>query len=362
MQITHDLDIGGLQQVVVNICKTIDRSIFDISVLCLRRKGEFAPAVEEMGIEVLSIPQPAAGADYLSFLKVAGILKRKRIQVIHTHNTQPFIDGTIAALLSGVKKIIHTDHARDFPDKKRYMVAEWLMSQFASRVVGVSDHTSQNLERYERISRRKIVTIVNGIDENLYNITIDRKKKRKELGLSIRGPVIGLGVRLTEQKGITYLLQAMPLIIKAFPDISLVIAGKGPLRDSLIDESNALGISDNVYFVGPRLDMPELLKLFDLYVLPSLWEGLPMVLLECMAARCPILATRVGGNAIAITHDYTGSLIEPGNPARIAGETIRILSDEQVRKRYSITGYDVLRRHFTAEIMTRKYEKLYLNG
>ena len=109
-----------------------------------------------MGIRVLYLPQKKDGTDYLAFLKVAKILRQEKTDVIHTHNTQPFIDGTIAAMISGVKTIVHTDHARDFPDKRRYMFAEWMMSQFAYKVVGVSEHTSKNLMKYEKISSKKI--------------------------------------------------------------------------------------------------------------------------------------------------------------------------------------------------------------
>jgi len=359
MQITHDLAIGGLQQVVVNICRTINRDKFDVSVLCLRELGEFVPEVEQMGIKVHFLPQKHNGTDYLSFLKVAKILRKEKIDIIHTHNTQPFIDGTIGALLSGVKTIIHTDHARDFPDKRRYMFAEWLMFHFAHKVVGVSDHTSNNLVKYEHISKKKIATIVNGIDEAKYDISVDKDKKRNELLIQKKGPVIGLGVRLSEQKGITYLLQAMPAVVKQFPDISLVIAGQGVLENNLKEETRSLGIIEHVFFVGPRLDMPELLKLFNLYVLPSLWEGLPMVLLEAMAAGCPIVATDVGGNFTVIKNKYNGSLFEPKRPDLLASEIIRVLSDKQTISRYINNSLDIFRKKFSAEIMTRQYEKLY---
>src|SRR5512139_4112376 len=138
MQITHDLAIGGLQQVIVNLCRTIDRERFDVSVLSLRHLGEFVPIVEKLGIEVVLLPQKQNSIDYLSFLKVAKILRAKKIDVIHTHNTQPLIDGTLGALLAGVKTIVHTDHSREFPDKRRYMFAEWLLSHFVYKMVGVS--------------------------------------------------------------------------------------------------------------------------------------------------------------------------------------------------------------------------------
>jgi glycosyltransferase involved in cell wall biosynthesis len=360
MQITHDLAIGGLQQVVVNICRSINREKFDVSVLCLRALGEFVPEVEKLGVRVFFLPQKEKGTDYFSFFKVAKILRQEQIDVIHTHNTQPFVDGTLGALLSGVKTIVHTDHARDFPDKTRYMVAEHLMSYFAYRVIGVSEHTSANLVHYEKISPKKVMTIENGLDGSRFQIEIDRPAKRKELGIEGIGPIIGLGVRLTEQKGITYLLQAMPEIIKAVPDVTLVIAGDGTLKNELRHEAVTLGIKEHVLFLGSRLDIPQLLKLFDIYVLPSLWEGLPMVLLEAMAAGCSIVATDVGGNAQVITDRYNGMLIEPRNPQKIAEAVVTLLTRIDLRDNYINNAFQVFSHRFSADIMTKKYENIYL--
>jgi len=359
MQITHDLAIGGLQQVVVNLCRTIDKARFDVSVLCLRELGEFVPEIEKMGIKVILLPQKENGTDYLSFVKVAKILKQEEVDVIHTHNTQPFVDGTIGALFSYVKTIVHTDHARNFPDKIRYMAMEWLMSKFAYRVVGVSEHTSQNLIRYEKISSKKIVTIPNGIDQEVYKKEVDRSQKRQELGIREKGPIIGLCVRLTEQKGITYLLKAMPDVIQVFPDVTLVIAGKGDLEDSLKNESRELGIEGNVEFIGPRLDIPELLRLYDLYVLPSLWEGLPMVIIEALAAECPVVATNVGGNYTAIEDGVNGLLVKPKDPKVLSAAIIKLLRDRKTATEYARKGLEIFETKFSASIMTKAYEQLY---
>ena len=360
MIITHDLAIGGLQQVVVNLCKSIDRKRFDISVLCLRTLGEFTPEIERMGIKVHLLPQKQNGTDYLAFLKVAKILREQKIDVIHTHNTQPFVDGTIGAILAGVRTIVHTDHSREYPDKKRYVFAEWVMSHFAYKVVGVSDATSQDLIKHEKISPKKVITIVNGIDGSPLETPVDKEKKKKELGIINDGPIIGLGVRLAKQKGITYLLQAMPAITKAYPDVTLVIAGTGECEDELKEEARERGVDKNVLFIGPRLDMIEIIKVFDLYVLPSLWEGLPIVILEAMAAGCPIVATNVGGNYTAIQHGVNGSLIEPKNPSLLASEIIKLLEHDALRMSYARKGIEIFKRNFSLEVMANNYQKLYL--
>lgn len=361
MLITHDLAIGGLQQVVVNICKSIDRSKFDVSVLCLRTLGDYVPEVKSMGIEVLSLPPKKSGTDYWSFFKVGKILRKNKINIIHTHNTQALFDGTMGALMSGcVKTIVHTDHARGAPGARRWVFIERLMSKFVYKYVAVSDDTARKRVKYEKISEQKILTIMNGIDGTKYQIDIDEEKLRNELGMPLKGPVVGLGVRLTEQKGIHFLLQAMPTVIKKFPDITLVIAGRGPLADDLKKEADDLGIHPNVRFIGPRLDIPALLKLFDLYVLPSLWEGLPMVLLEAMAAGCPIIATDVGGVSMAIRDGENGKLIKPGNVDQLSCAIIDLLSNKTLMEQYSLNGINTFKTEFSAAIMTRQYEKLYL--
>ncbi len=362
LQITHDLDLGGLQRVIVNICRTIDRSKFDISVLCLRNLGCFLPEVNSLKIPVTLIPQKKQGVDYLSFLKVAAYLRKNKPDVIHTHNTQPFIDGTIAALLTGVKKIVHTDHARSFPDKKRYMFAERLMSYFAYKVVGVSEHTSNNLVKYEHIRPSKIITIPNGIDPAPYQVEYDKKKFRMELGLLQDGPIIGVAVRLSEQKGITYLLQAMPQIISQFPDVSLIIAGDGPLKDDLISETKHLNISRNVFFLGTRLDIPKLLKLFDIYVLPSLWEGLPMIILEAMAAECAVVATNVGGVQSAIKDGETGLIVNSKSDAELGDAVCKLLTNTNLKNKITKQALSLFQNQFSSECMTKRYSALYSNN
>lgn len=359
IQVTHDLDLGGLQRVVVNLCRTINRDKFDISVLCLRNLGCFTDEVLSLGIPVFLIPQ-IKGTDYFSFVKVASFFRKFKPDVIHTHNTQPLIDGTLAAILTGVKRVIHTDHARSFPDKRRYMFLEWLLSHFVFKIVGVSEHTSQNLIKYEKISPHKVITIPNGIDPVPFQITIDKQKKRQELGLPPQGPVIGVAVRLSEQKGLTYLLQAMPEIINRFPNVSLIISGDGPLKDKLIAETMRLSIYNNTYFLGMRHDIAELLHLCDIYVNSSIWEGLPMIILEAMAAGRPIVATDVGGVSAAVKNNINGILIKPDKIDTLSSKIIDLLSDDKQIKLLSENSKKIFDKYYSAKKMTELYQHLYM--
>lgn len=355
--ITHDLDLGGLQRVVVTICRTLDRSRFDVSVLCMRKAGLYVSEIEKLGIPVILIPVRSKGTDYFASMKVAAVFRKLKPDVIHTHNTQPFIEGTIAAVMTGVKRVIHTDHARIFPDKRRYMLMEWLLSHFVEKVVGVSEHTTKSLNKYEHISEKKLTTIVNGIEYESISVNIELKKKT--LSLPSNCLVIGAAVRLSEQKGLHYVIEVLPDLIKNYPHIEMVIAGDGPLRMQLQVRAKELKIDKKVHFIGPRLDVLELLQVFDIYVLPSLWEGLPMIILEAMASGCPVIATDVGGVREAIVDNETGILVEPGNKKALYEAIEKLVTDKDLRKKLGVNSRQRFNEKFTADIMVKKYEALY---
>ena len=359
MQITHDLAIGGLQQVVLNLCRNIDREAFDVSVLCLRAVGPLSKEIEKLGIKVISLPNQANRTDYFSFLKVAKIFRKERTQVIHTHNTQPLLDGTMGALLSGVRRVVHTDHARQFPDKRRYMFMEWLMSQFVYKMVGVSDETAMNLKRYEYIRPNKLMKIENGIDVRKFDIKIDSRSKKEDLGITRNGHIIGVVCRLVEVKGITYLLQAMPRIIKQIPDITLLVVGNGSELENLKLEARTLYIQNNVIFTGNRHDIPEILQVLDLLLVTSLSEGLPMIVLEAMAASLPIISTAVGGIPSVIEDGKSGYIIRTADPNSISEAVLCMLADEETRVRYAKVARRLVSQRFSVRKMARRYEKLY---
>ena len=129
----------------------------------------------------------------------------------------------------------------------------------------------------------------------------------------------------------------------------------------MFKESVSLGIKEHVLFLGPRLDIDEIIGLLDLYVLPSLWEGLPMIILEAMAAGCPVVATNVGGVSTAIQDKYTGRLVKDRSPGQLSEAIINLLKDDDLRRRCVKNGKNYFREKFTAEIMADSYEKIYLS-
>lgn len=361
MQVTHDLGVGGLPRVVETLCRTIDPARFDVSVLCLRGKGPLADALEADGFSVTELQRPVGRPDYFAFRRVARVLREKQIDVIHTHNTEPFVNGTIGALIAGTRPVVvHTDHARPFPDMFRHMLSEHVLSYFARAMVGVSEHTTDNLRRYEKIPERKLHTIVNGIEGGRYAARGQRAAVRAALGIADDALVIGFASRLAEQKGVPFLLEASVGLAARFPGLHVLIAGAGELDAELRARSSALGLDGTVRFLGERLDVAELVQAFDVFVLPSLWEGLPMVILEAMAIGCPIVATAVGGVPHALEHDVSAWLVPPSDVHALESGLATVLSDAAQRARFSSNARRRFDERYSAERMAREYESLYL--
>jgi len=151
------------------------------------------------------------------------------------------------------------------------------------------------------------------------------------------------------------------LILKEFSQIVLVVAGGGPLEQLLLLEAKSLGINDSIQFLGFRMDMAEILPIFDVYVLPSLWEGLPLVVLEAMAASKPVVATAVGGTPTAVLNGETGLTVPPKDPAELAKAIMAVLHDSRKAAGFGAKGHQYYLSNFTVHKMVSKYQSLYLN-
>jgi glycosyltransferase involved in cell wall biosynthesis len=360
LHITGNLGMGGLERVISHICLNINKEIFMPAVCCLHFKGFFSTELEENKVPVYLLPQTKK-TDYTAFLKLRDIINRFRPHIVHTHNMNAMIDGIIAAVIAKTPIRIHTDHGRNFPDKTRYMVIEWFLSHFMTKIVAVSDETRKNLIRYEHIKADKIAIINNGVANGSLLQSYELKKKHADLEINGFRHIVGVVGRLEKEKGPQYFLQAIPLILAKYPETCFVFAGQGSMLEELKAESIRLKVGHAVKFLGPRQDVPEILRLLDVYVLPSEREGLPLSLLEAMAAECPIVASNVGGVPNALENGKAGILAIPKSPEDLAGHICDLLANPSIRTRIGSAARKRFDEHFTVGSMTRSYEKLYLD-
>lgn len=354
LQVTHDLNIGGLQKLVVDIATNIDRSIFDVAVCCLRETGPFAKQLLDNDIPIYEINQIVDGkTNYLSFYDVYKILRKEKIDIIHTHNTNPFIDGGLAAILARTPVRIHTDHAREYPDKKRYMLAERILSVFYDQIVAVSEQTRDNLIEYEKIAPSRIVTIQNGVS---YDKSVIHKRSNKKLADKF---IIGSIGRLCKAKGYEYLIEAMSLLKQHAEDFELQIVGDGELMESLNTQIKSLQLEGIVKLVGEQSDVTRYYEAFDIFTISSISEGLPLVLLEAMAYGVPIIATDVGGIAGVVRDGYSAAIIQPHSAEALAERIYSLMNDKSERDRFMNNAMAVFNENYEIDRMVDKYVELF---
>jgi len=358
LQVTHDLKVGGLQKLVVDIATNIDRTRFDIAVCCLREPGPFAAKLAENNIPVYEINQVVDGkTNYFSFLDVYKVLSRQNIDIIHTHNTNPFIDGGIASILARTPVRIHTDHAREYPDKIRYLIAEKMLSILYDRVVAVSEQTRENLIHFGKIAPSKIMTIQNGVAIN-QNVASKRREYNKGKSEKI---ILGTIGRLCTAKGYEYLIRSAAMLRKYSNNFELQIIGNGELMPDLVKLAESQNITSHIKFVGEQSDVSPFYEQFDIFVISSISEGLPLVLLEAMAYGVPIVSTNVGGIPAVIKDGVSAITVRPYDEIVLAEKIWFMINNPDKRAKYASAALDDFNEHFGIENMMSKYENLYVD-
>ncbi len=360
MHITRSLNLGGLERVITILSKELDKTKFEVSICCLLRKGYFAEGLEKEGVKIYLLNERNRKKDYFLFFKLARLLKQVKPDIIHTHNTHALIDGTLAGIMEKVSCIIHTDHARQFPDTKHNMILERLLSKFVFKIVAVSQYSKNDLIRYEKMDVNKIQVIYNGVPNN--KKIIETKKLRDEFSLRDSCPILGYVGRLSEEKGCQTLLAALPKIVEKFPQTKLLIVGDGPFRRNLEKKVKIFNLTHYVQFFGKRVDVDNFYQIFDIYILPSFREGLPLSLLEAMSHRNPVIASDVGGIGEVIEDGKSGFLIESGNSDLLAEKVTDVLIDKKTMSDIGERAFQRYCEMFNVENMVKEYETLYIKG
>jgi glycosyltransferase involved in cell wall biosynthesis len=222
---------------------------------------------------------------------------------------------------------------------------------------------SQDLKRFVcdkvGVPAKRVTVIYNGVAP-VQTVTDEEAQTCKaELGISDCYPLLGVVGSLYPVKGHRFLLEAMPDILRRFPNTGLLVIGRGELEVALKEQAEQLAIATNVHFLGMRQDVPRLLSVLDAFVLPSLSEGLSLALLEAMASGKPVVATRVGGNPELIDHGRTGFLIQPEDAKDLAANLVKLLTDPGMMQQFGQQAAERVREHFGLSQMVDQYRDLY---
>lgn len=289
---------------------------------------------------------------------IAHEVRHERVDILHSHN---YKSNYYAWRAMGAERPgwVVTNHGRRSGLKLFfYNLADAYVAGHADRVVAVSEKIERKLRR-AGIGRERLRIIDNGIDPRRFEARPAVPELREALGIPASAKVIGTVGALTREKGQTFLLRAAPVVLRSFPSAVILIVGAGPERGALEEAAVELGIRRRVVFAGSRKDIPDLLGIMDVFVFPSLSEGLPMALLEAQASGTPTVATRVGAIPSVILDQVSGLLIPPADRDAIAGAVVRILSDPVAASTMAANGAERVRENFSARAMADGYLALY---
>ena len=360
---------GGAEQLMPTILKNLKQAGFNIRICALqiRAGNPIASELERLGLPVDLVPisnlrQPS------NLFRVLRYLRLHHPQLLHTQLEFADILGTVAAKILGIPSI-STVHTLDvFPEKKsawgRMKLRWFLLGKFCDRVIAVSEKTRLHYLQSGGLPPDKVITLYNGVDISRFKNTDASKiaKTKQALHLPLNSKVIITVAVLREPKGIQFMIRALPAILEQCPDVHYLIVGDGEHGSILTDLVAGLAIKNHVTFAGHRTDIPNLLICCDIFVLPTLKDALPTVLIEALAADRPVVASDVGGVPEIIENGVNGLLVAPGDPSKLAEACLRILKDNDLSRQIVLAGSKTVRQRFNIdtqiEQLSRMYEEL----
>jgi len=352
--------MGGLEKVVVELCETMDKNVVNPSVVCLDRIGVLGSELMKKNIRVDLLKRN--GALDLSLMKrLREYFSMNSIDIVHSHSGC-MLYSAFAGKLSKAKAVIHTDHGRHFPERWVVVVEELISSFIVNKIIAVSEGLKNYLIRKLHFPVKKIDIIPNGIDTAEFFAPAWKDEAviiRKETGLNDDDYVIGTIGRLTPVKNQALLIRAFASVAKGHNKCKLIIVGDGPELNNLKKLTTDLNLSGKVLFLGERKDIPQILSIFDIFVLPSLSEGTSITLLEALSSSIPVIASNVGGNPKIIIDGETGLLFESRHTAELAEKIQMLISDPPKAEIFTRKGREKIIENFSVNEMNKRYILLY---
>jgi glycosyltransferase involved in cell wall biosynthesis len=347
-QFTFGLELAGQERVVVDLAKAFRERGCNSLVCTTLFGGQLANELEAASLPFKCLGLRKSYAPH-AIVSVMRYLRENSIDAVITHGSSGCLVPRIAAIMERIPAIIHVEHNVSDFKKSYHIVADRLLSRHTDKIVCISENAKESLVRIEKTIPDKVTVIPNGLDTNRFSV---RNGGRPAVNQIKRIGMIG---RFAEQKGHSYFLKAASELVKVEKDIEFVFIGDGPLRPEIEAKVGELGLQNYCKFLGLRSDACDLLQTFDIFVLSSLWEGLPITLLEAQYFGVASVATDVGGNAEVIRNGYNGLLVPPRDPWALASALRRLLLDEELRKRFSLRGKEIFEEKFSGRRMTDAY-------
>jgi len=346
---------------ILNLVNHLPTDRWETRVCCIHSDGPIGREMRAAGHAVVTLGRTPGLRDPLAVLTLVREIRRFRPHIVQTLLLTGNLYGRLAALLSCVPVVVSTEVNVQTGRKWRHLVVERALAHGTDAVVASAESVKREYVRDVGMPADRVEVVYSAVDWDRLQTTASRAALRRDWDLPTNVLVAGVIARLTEQKGLTYLLDAMAKMVTS-PELVVVIVGDGPLRSELELRASALGLGSRVRFLGARRDLGNLLSVMDIFVLPSLWEGLPLSLILAMGAGLPVVATSVAGIPEVVADGITGLLVPPANASALGAALGGLVEDAETRMRLGRAAQEFVRPRFSiarcVEAMTALYERL----
>ncbi len=370
LHIINSLDIGGNERFLLQLLEHLPRDRFHQEV-CVPDRGKDATRDLERECERLrtgnTVIRALGNLDIRVLPRLRRLIAKGRYDIVHTHLIYSQIYGRLAAAAAGTKCVVSSEqNIYNVKARAPFRWVERRLSGWTDRIIACSNEVREHLIREVGINPLKVVVVPNAVDTNVF-FPIRKQSPllakvgnvRRELGIRDEDVVIGSVGHMSPQKGHTFLVAAMPSVLRRYPRAKFIFVGKGGLRSQLEKQARDLGVEEAIRFAGIRKDVPVVLNCLDVFVLPSLWEGFGTAIIEALACGVPVVATRVGGIPEIVEHGVDGLLVPPGRARALAESILRLLDNPSLRADMIYRGLRNVMGRFGVVRMAETVAKIY---
>ena len=363
--VIYRLSVGGLENGLVNLINYLPEDAYRHAIICVTAATEFRQRIRRPGVDIHELHKKP-GKDLPVYRRMWRAMRRLQPRILHTRNL-PALPMIAPAWLAGVPRFVHSEHGLDLIEldgkNSRYNCLRRLSRTVVDRYVAVSADLNRWLRDEIHVPTARLETIYNGVDTDRFSPS---RAHEPVLPAGFAPPgaiVLGTLGRLDPLKDQLCLARAFVRILEARPELRpilrLVIVGDGDQRGPIEAALTEAGVRDLAWLPGFRDDTPALYRALDVFVLPSLREGISNTLLEAMASGRPVIATRVGGNPEIVPEGIAGKLIPPGAPEALAAAILDYLEHPALMRLHGEAGRATVLRHFSLSSMLEKYDRTY---
>jgi sugar transferase (PEP-CTERM/EpsH1 system associated) len=359
------LDYGGLENGLINLINKLPSEKYVHSIICLKYASDFKKRIQRDDVVVYELNK-SDGKDIQVYFKIWRLFRSLKPDIVHTRNL-PTIDMLLPALLAGIKTLIHSEHGLDaselYGSHKKYNRLRWLSQFLVDTYICVSRDLVNWLTKQVNIPKDKVTLIYNGVDTEKFK-PLKPPSDILPTGFSHSDAfIIGTIGRLAQVKDQITLVKAFIKMLQQRPELRsklrLVIAGEGQLRSEIESLLSSSGAEELAWLPGFYSNTADLLRCFDLFVLPSRREGISNTVLEAMASELPVVATDVGGNPEIIETGKTGLLVASENPDILANTLLKYVDNPALVSQHGLAGRQSVVKLFSLKNMVDSYDRLY---